>query len=43
MIDWTRGYRVTAWRLFRVNPDTWADAGEVGGMVSATEIGRAHV
>lgn len=36
MIDWTRGYRVTAWRLFRVNPDTWADSGEVGGMVSAT-------
>lgn len=35
-IDWTRGYRVAAWRLFRVNRGTWADADEVGGLYSAT-------
>ena len=35
-IDWTRGYRVAAWRLFRVNRDTWADGDEVGGLYSAT-------
>lgn len=36
MIDWARGYQVVNWHLYRVNPDTWADSGEVGGMVSAT-------
>lgn len=36
MIDWMRGYTVASWKLYRVNPDTWADSSEVGGMVSAT-------
>lgn len=35
-IDWTRGYSAIAWRLFQVNPDTWADGDEVGGLFSAT-------
>lgn len=34
-MDWTKGYRCS-WRLFRVNPQTWADADEVGGITSAT-------
>lgn len=34
-IDWTRGYSCE-WRVMRVDPDTWADAGTVGGFDSAT-------
>lgn len=35
-IDWTKGYSVVAWRIFRVNVDTWADGDEIGGLTSAT-------
>lgn len=35
-IDWTRGYAVIAWRLFKVNRETWADGDEIGGLYSAT-------
>lgn len=34
-MDWTRGYSST-WRLYAVDPDTWADARELGGVTSAT-------
>lgn len=34
MIDWTSGY-TASWRVFRVNPETWADASELDGV---TEI-----
>lgn len=34
MIDWTSGYSAS-WRVFRVNPETWADADELNGV---TEI-----
>lgn len=34
-IDWTRGYEAS-WRAFRVDPDTWADSGQVPGVRSAT-------
>lgn len=31
MIDWTNGYSAS-WRVFRVNPETWADASELDGV-----------
>lgn len=31
MIDWTSGYSAS-WRVFRVNPETWADASELDGV-----------
>lgn len=34
-IDWTRGYSA-AWRAYRVDPSTWADAETVGGIESLT-------
>ena len=30
-MDWTRGY-TAGWQVMRVNPDTWADDGEVSGV-----------
>ena len=33
-IDWTRGYSAT-FRLYEVDPDTWADAGRLFGATSA--------
>lgn len=33
MIDWSAGYS-SSWRLFRVDPATWADAEQVGGVTS---------
>ena len=33
-MDWTRGYSCQ-WRLYRVDPNTWADAEAVGGMTAA--------
>lgn len=35
-MDWTRGYSVTAWRLYEVDPRTWADGAEIAGVTSAT-------
>ena len=35
MTDFTRAY-TSEWKLYRVNPDTWADAGEVATLVSAS-------
>lgn len=35
MIDYSRAYTAT-WRLYRVNPSTWADAQQVGRMLSAS-------
>lgn len=35
MIDWTSGYTAT-WRVWRVNPETWADAGELDGVTAAS-------
>lgn len=34
-IDWRRGYSCD-WRLYRVDPRTWADAEQVGHVLSAT-------
>lgn len=34
-IDWTRGYSAT-FRLYEVDPDTWADAGRLYGATSAS-------
>lgn len=34
MIDWTRGY-TARWRLYGVNRDTWADAGQIEGFREA--------
>lgn len=34
-IDWTRGYSAS-FRLYEVDPDTWADAGRLYGATSAT-------
>lgn len=33
--DWRAGYRAS-WRAYRVNPDTWADAGVLGGVTEAS-------
>lgn len=33
MIDWSAGYS-SSWRLFRVDPATWADAEQVSGVTS---------
>lgn len=34
-MDWTRGYSCR-WRAFEVDPATWADAAELGGVASAS-------
>lgn len=35
MLDWRESYSAS-WRIFRVDPDTWADAGEVAGIDSVS-------
>ena len=35
MLDWQRSY-ASAWRVYRVNPETWADAERVEGIDSIT-------
>lgn len=43
MIDWRAGYH-SSWRVYRVNPDTWADAGLLPGVTEITvERGRESV
>lgn len=34
-MDWSKGYSAT-WRVFEVNPSTWADGALVGGITSAS-------
>lgn len=35
MIDWTNGYSAS-WHVFRVNPETWADAEELDGVTGVS-------
>ena len=35
MIDWTSGYSAS-WRVFHVNPETWADANELDGVAEVS-------